>query len=177
MLGAFISIALLIALLVAGVPMIAALLLAGAAGFLFAGDWGLLMPQTMISGVSSFTLLALPLFILSGLIMNAGGISARLFEFARALVGWMRGGLAQVDVLTSIFFGGMVGSSSADLAGSASIIIPAMVKEKYPPEFAAATSASSSGLGPLIPPSSPMILYSAITGTSLGALFLAGLIP
>jgi tripartite ATP-independent transporter DctM subunit len=109
--------------------------------------------------------------------MNAGGISARLFDFARALVGWMRGGLAEVNVLTSMFFGGMIGSSTADLAGSSSILIPAMKREGYAPEVAAAVSASSSGVGPLIPPSSPMILYSAVTGTSLGALFIAGLIP
>ena len=89
----------------------------------------------------------------------------------------MRGGLAQVNVLTSMFFGGMIGSSTADLAGSGSILIPAMKKEGYPAEVAASVSASSSGIGPLIPPSSPMILYSAITGTSLSALFLAGFIP
>jgi tripartite ATP-independent transporter DctM subunit len=89
----------------------------------------------------------------------------------------MRGGLAQVNVLTSMFFGGMIGSSTADLAGSGSIVIPAMKREGYAPEVAAAVSASSSGVGPLIPPSSPMILYSAVTGTSLGALFIAGLIP
>ena len=109
--------------------------------------------------------------------MNAGGISARLFEFARALVGPLRGGLAHVNVVTSMFFGGMIGSSTADLAGTGSIVIPAMKKHGYPADFAAALSASSAGIGPMIPPSSPMILYSAVTGTSLGALFLAGLIP
>ena len=109
--------------------------------------------------------------------MNASGISTRLVDFARSLVGWLRGGLAQVNVLTSMFFGGMIGSSTADLAGTGSVIIPAMKREKYSSEMAAAITASSSGIGPLIPPSSPMILYSAITGTSLGALFLAGLIP
>jgi tripartite ATP-independent transporter DctM subunit len=114
---------------------------------------------------------------LAGVIMNAGGISGRLFDFARALVGWMRGGLAQVNVLTSMFFGGMIGSSTADLAGSGSIVIPAMKREGYSSEISAAVSSSSSGIGPLIPPSSPMILYSAVTGTSLGALFAAGLIP
>jgi tripartite ATP-independent transporter DctM subunit len=109
--------------------------------------------------------------------MNAGGISGRLFDFARALVGSLRGGLAHVNVLTSIFFGGMIGSSAADLAGSGSVVIPAMKKAGYPADITAAISASSSGIGPMIPPSSPMILYSAVTGTSLGALFLAGLIP
>ena len=89
----------------------------------------------------------------------------------------MRGGLAQVNVVTSMFFGGMIGSSTADLAGTGSIIIPAMKKAGYPADFSAAVTASSAGIGPMIPPSSPMILYSAVTGTSLGALFLAGLIP
>ena len=89
----------------------------------------------------------------------------------------MRAGLAQVNVVTSMFFGGMIGSSTADLAGTGSIIIPAMKKAGYPADFSAAVTASSAGIGPMIPPSSPMILYSAVTGTSLGALFLAGLIP
>ena len=177
MTGALISIVLLLGLLVLGVPMIVALITAVALNFFLSGQWPLTLPQTMVAGMSTFTLIALPLFVLAGAIMNAGGISTRLFEFARALVGWMRGGLAQVNVLTSMFFGGMIGSSTADLAGSGSILIPAMKKEGYPAEVAASVSASSSGIGPLIPPSSPMILYSAITGTSLGALFLAGLIP
>lgn len=171
------AIGLMLLLLVLGTPMVAALLAAVAYNFVGNGQWGMMVPQTMVSGVSQFTLVALPLFVLSGVIMNAGGISGRLFDFARALVGWMRGGLAQVNVLTSMFFGGMIGSSTADLAGSGSILIPAMKREGYSPEVAASLSASSSGIGPLIPPSSPMILYSAVTGTSLGALFLAGLIP
>jgi tripartite ATP-independent transporter DctM subunit len=177
MAAALFSIGVLLGLLAFGTPMIVALVITVTINLLFAGQWLLVIPQTMISGMSTFTLLSLPLFILSGLIMNAGGISGRLFEFARAIVGWMRGGLAQINVLTSIFFGGMIGSSSADLASSASILIPAMTKEGYPAEVAASVSASSSGIGPLIPPSNPMILYSAVTGTSLGALFLAGLVP
>ncbi|MGH1482252.1 MAG: TRAP transporter large permease [Geminicoccales bacterium] len=177
MTGALVSIVLLLGLLILGVPMIVALITAVGLSFFLSGQWPLTLPQTMVAGMSTFTLIALPLFVLAGAIMNAGGISTRLFEFARALVGWMRGGLAQVNVLTSMFFGGMIGSSTADLAGSGSILIPAMKKEGYPAEVAASVSASSSGIGPLIPPSSPMILYSAITGTSLSALFLAGLIP
>jgi tripartite ATP-independent transporter DctM subunit len=175
--GAITSIVVLLGLLVLGAPMIVALIIAVGLNFFLAGQWLLILPQTMVSGMSTFTLIALPLFVLAGVIMNAGGISGRLFEFARALVGWLRGGLAHVNVLTSMFFGGMIGSSTADLAGSGSILIPAMKKEGYSSEISASVSASSSGIGPLIPPSSPMILYSAITGTSLGALFLAGLIP
>jgi tripartite ATP-independent transporter DctM subunit len=177
MIGALIAILLLLGLLILGVPMLVALLAAVVLNFFLSGQWTLTLPQSMISGVSTFTLIALPLFVLAGTIMNAGGISGRLFEFARALVGWMRGGLAQVDVLTSIFFGGMIGSSTADLAGTGSITIPALKREGYPAEIAASVTASSSGIGPLIPPSSPMILYSAITGVSLGSLFLAGLVP
>jgi tripartite ATP-independent transporter DctM subunit len=177
MTGAVLTILLLLGLLVLGVPMLVALLAAVILNFFLTGLWPLTLPQTMISGVSSFTLIALPLFVLAGTIMNAGGISGRLFEFARALVGWLRGGLAQVDVLTSIFFGGMIGSSTADLAGTGSITIPALKRHGYSAEIAASVTASSSGIGPLIPPSSPMILYSAITGVSLGSLFLAGLVP
>lgn len=177
MIVSLIAIGLLLAMLILGVPMVAALLIAVSFNFVVGGQWAIMVPQTMVAGVSQFTLIALPLFVLAGVIMNAGGISGRLFDFARALVGWMRGGLAQVNVLTSMFFGGMIGSSTADLAGSGSIVIPAMKREGYSSEISASVSASSSGIGPLIPPSSPMILYSAVTGTSLGALFLAGLIP
>ena len=137
--------------------------------FFLTGLWPLTLPQTMISGVSSFTLIALPLFVLAGTIMNAGGISGRLFEFARALVGWLRAVSPRSTSLTSIFFGGMIGSSTADLAGTGSITIPALKRAGYPAEIAASVTASSSGIGPLIPPSSPMILYSAITGVSLGS--------
>ncbi|MBP0440706.1 TRAP transporter large permease [Tianweitania sediminis] len=177
MIVALFSIMTLLLLLAIGVPMVAGLLIAVFINVVFAGQWPLMVPQTMISGISTFTLISLPMFVLAGTIMNIGGISGRLFEFARSLVGWMRGGLPQVNVLTSIFFGGMIGSSTADLAGSGSVLIPAMKREGYPADFSAAVSASSSGIGPLIPPSSPLILYSAVTGTSLGALFLAGLIP
>jgi tripartite ATP-independent transporter DctM subunit len=177
MLGASLSILLLCGLLVLRVPMLVAIACAALLNFQLSGAWPLTLPQTMMSGMNRFVLVALPLFVLAGGMMNAGGISARLFEFARAMVGWLRGGLAHVNVLTSMFFGGMIGSSTADLAGTGSIVIPEMKKNGYPADFSAAVTASSSGIGPLIPPSSPMILYSAVTGTSLGALFLAGLIP
>ncbi len=177
MIGATLSIALLCGLLILRVPMLVSIATAVVVNFYLSGAWALTLPQTMMSGMNRFVLVALPLFVLAGGLMNAGGISARLFEFARAMVGWMRGGLAHVNVLTSMFFGGMIGSSTADLAGTGSIVIPAMKKNGYPGDFAAAVTASSAGIGPMIPPSSPMILYSAVTGTSLGALFLAGLIP
>jgi len=177
MIGALIAILLLIFFLVIGVPMIAALTGAIAVGLWLGGQWTLVMPQAILNGLGDYSLLSLPLFVLAGVLMNVGGLSTRLFDFAHSLVGWMRGGLAQVDVVTSIFLGGMFGSSTADIAGTGSITIPAMKKEGYSAGFAAATCAASSGVGPMIPPSSPMILYSAVTGTSLGALFMAGIIP
>lgn len=177
MIGAAASIVVLCTLLVFRVPMMVSLAAAVILGFFLSGAWALTLPQTMLAGMNRFVLIALPLFVLAGGLMNAGGISARLFEFARALVGWLRGGLAQVNVLTSMFFGGMIGSSTADLAGTGSIVIPAMKENGYPANFSAALTASSAGIGPMIPPSSPMILYSAVTGTSLGALFLAGVVP
>lgn len=177
MTGALISVFLLCGLLVLRVPMLIAIAAAVILNFYLAGAWALTLPQTMMSGMNRFVLIALPLFVLAGGLMNAGGISARLFEFARAIVGPLRGGLAHVNVVTSMFFGGMIGSSTADLAGTGSIVIPAMKENGYPPAFAAAVTASSAGIGPMIPPSSPMILYSAVTGVSLGSLFLAGLIP
>ena len=169
--------ALLCLLVVLGVPVLVALAAAVIVYLLVIGGWPLALPQQMILGMDDFVLLALPLFILAGGIMNAGGISGRLFAFAVALVGHLRGGLGHVNVATSMMFGGMIGTSVADLAGTGSVVMPAMKERGYPGDFTAALSATSSGIGPLIPPSSPMILYSAVTGTSLGALFLAGLIP
>ena len=177
LLGAGLAIVLLCGLLVFRVPMIVAIMATVFFSNFYSGAWLLTLPQTMMSGMGRFVLVALPLFVLAGGLMNAGGISGRLFEFARALVGSLRGGLAHVNVVTSMFFGGMIGSSTADLAGTGSIVIPEMRKNGYPADFSAALTASSAGIGPMIPPSSPMILYSAMTGVSLGALFLAGLIP
>lgn len=177
MIAAAIAVFILCGLLMLGVPMLPAIATAVAIDFFLTGAWPTTLPQLMISGLSRFILIALPLFVLAGGVMNAGSISGRMFDFARSLVGPLRGGLAHVNVVTSMFFGGMIGSSSADLAGTGSIVIPAMKKAGYPADVSAAISASSAGIGPMIPPSSPMILYSAVTGTSLGALFLAGLIP
>lgn len=164
-------------LALAGVPIIVALAASVVVFLTFSGGWMLAMPQQTLVGLSDYILVTLPLFILAGGIMNAGGIADRLFAFASALLGWMRGGLAHVNVGVSLMFGGMIGTSVADLAGSGSVIIPKMKEAGYPGPFAAALTATSSGIGVLVPPSSPMILYSAVTGTSLGAMFLAGAIP
>ena len=160
-----------------GMPIIVALASSVIVFLMVGGGWDLSLPQQVLTGVSDYILITLPLFILAGGIMNASGIADRLFDLAAAIFGWMRGGLAHVDIAVSVMFGGMIGTSVADLAGSASIIIPKMKQNGYPGPFAAALSATSSGIGILIPPSSPMILYSAVTGTSLGALFLAGVVP
>lgn len=171
------TIATLCVLALAGVPIIVALTAAVLVFLLMSDGWLLAMPQQTLSGLRDYILITLPLFILAGGIMNAGGIADRLLAFASALVGWMRGGLAHVNVGTSVLFGGMIGTSVADLAGTGSIIIPKMKQAGYPGPFSAALTATSSGIGILLPPSSPMILYSAVTGTSLGALFLAGVVP
>lgn len=172
-----ITLLIVIVLLLIGTPLIVSLA-AGVAMFaIFEGGWMMQYPQQVTAGMGSFILLAMPLFIFAGIVMNASGIAERVFAFARSLVGFLPGGLGQVNVASSVFAGGMVGTSVADLAATGSTIIPQMKKDRYPGSFSAAVSASSSNIGPLIPPSSPMILYAAVTGTSLSALFFAGVIP
>lgn len=134
--------------------------------------------NTMVDGVDGFTFLAIPFFILSGDIMAHGGISDRLILLADALIGWMRGGLAMVNILASIFFGGISGSATADTASLGAILIPMMHKQGYDKEFATAVTMSSSVQGMLIPPSHNMIIYAmAAGGISVSALFMAGIVP
>lgn len=174
---ALLTILILCTLVILGMPIIVALA-ASILTFLFvSGGWSLALPQQILNGVNDYILITLPLFILAGGIMNASGIADRLFQFAGAMFGWMRGGLAHVNVAVSVMFGGMIGTSVADLAGTGSVLIPKMKENGYPGPLSAAITATSSGIGVLLPPSSPMILYSAVTGTSLGALFLAGVVP
>jgi tripartite ATP-independent transporter DctM subunit len=167
----------LCAFVLIGLPIVISLVASVLLFLAFSGGWAMALPQQTLGGVGDYILITLPLFILAGGIMNATGIADRLFDFGVALVGWLRGGLAHVDVAASVMFGGMIGTSVADLAGTGSVTIPKLKAHGYPGPFAAAVTATSSGIGILIPPSSPMILYSAVTGTSLGALFLAGVIP
>lgn len=175
-LAALILLALCVFVLI-GLPIVISLAASVLLFLAFSGGWALALPQQTLGGVGDYILITLPLFILAGGIMNATGIADKLFDFGVALVGWMRGGLAHVDVIASVMFGGMIGTSVADLAGSGSVTIPKLKAHGYPGPFACAVTATSSGIGVLIPPSSPMILYSAVTGTSLGALFLAGVVP
>ncbi len=131
----------------------------------------------MINGVDSFPLLAVPFFILAGNLMNTAGITNRIFDFARAVVGWMRGGLGHVNVGASVIFAGMSGAAVADAGGLGAIEIKAMRDSKYDVDFAVGITAASSTIGPIIPPSLPMVIYGVMTGASIGQLFAAGFIP
>lgn len=133
--------------------------------------------QAMIGGVSNATLLAVPLYILAGELMNTGGITRRLFAFASAAIGHIRGGLGHVNVFASVIFSGISGSSSADAAGLGRVEIEAMRDAGYRPEFAAAITAASSTIGPIIPPSIHLVLYAALAEVSVEHLFLAGILP
>lgn len=135
------------------------------------------LPGQMFAALNSFPLLALPLFVLAGSLINRAGITERLLEFSDVLVGWMRGGLAQVNIVVSMFFGGISGSALADTSAIGSLLIPAMKKQRYDDDFTVAVTAASSVIGPIIPPSVPMIIIGAMLGVSIGGLFLAGLIP
>jgi tripartite ATP-independent transporter DctM subunit len=133
--------------------------------------------QRMASGLDSFPILAIPLFILAGHLLNGAGIAARIFEFAGCLVGHIRGGLAHVNVVASMIFAGMSGVAQADAAGLGVIEVNAMKKEGFPAPFAAAVSAASAIIGPIIPPSVIMVVYAVTVQVSVADLFLAGILP
>ncbi len=146
--------------------------------FLVGQDPGLLSEQVMNHFFKSFVLLSVPLFIFAANIMNAGGISNRLFDFAILLVGRLRGGLAHVNVITSLIFSGMSGSAIADVAGPGKLMIEMMTaKKRFDPAFAGAVTAASATIGPIVPPSIPMVIYGLVSSTSVGYLFLGGIIP
>ena len=134
-------------------------------------------PATFIQGMDSFILISIPLFVLVGVIMNAGGITQRLLDLAVLLVGHLRAGIAHVNIVASMIFSGMSGSTTSDVAGLGRMEIPLMIKAGYRPETAAVVTAVSATIGPIIPPSVPFILYGALTGTSIGKLFMGGLLP
>jgi TRAP-type C4-dicarboxylate transport system permease large subunit len=131
----------------------------------------------MIGGIDSFPLLAVPFFILAGNLMNNAGITNRIYNFALALVGWLKGGLGHVNVLGSVIFAGMSGTAIADAAGLGTIEIKAMKDHGYDTEFAVGVTAASATLGPIIPPSLPFVIYAMMANVSVGALFLAGILP
>ena len=134
--------------------------------------------QQMVKGISSFSLMAVPFFITMGCLMGSGGISEKLIALANACVGWMRGGMAMVNIVASYFFGGISGSASADTASLGSILIPMMVDQGYDGDFSTAVTITSSCEGLLVPPSHNMVIYATTAGgISVGSLFLAGYIP
>ncbi len=136
-----------------------------------------LLYRNVYNGMDSFPLMAIPFFMLAGVLMNRGGITTRLVEFSQAIMGHFRGGLAHVNILSSMLFAGLSGSAVADTSAIGSMLIPAMVKNGYTRKFSAAITAASSVIGPIIPPSGIMIIYSYVMGESVAALFLAGIIP
>ncbi|MGI9520533.1 MAG: TRAP transporter large permease [Hyphomicrobiaceae bacterium] len=162
-----------------GVPIVFALGIAPMAAFIMADRMVFLqlLAQKLYLGIDQFPLVAIPLFILAGEIMNSGGITERLVRFANALVGHFRGGLAHVNIVSSIFFAGLSGSAVADTSALGSMLIPAMRRQGYTGAFAAAVTSASSVIGPIIPPSIIMVIYAYVMQVSVGALFLAGLIP
>lgn len=137
----------------------------------------IVVPQRLWGGLESFPLLAIPFFVLAGVLMNHGGGAEAIFRFFLTLIGHIRGGLAHVNVMASIVFAGMSGAATADAAGLGSIEIEAMKKNGYRPEFAAAVTAASSTIGPIIPPSIPLIVYGVMAQVSVGQLFIAGILP
>ncbi|WP_372612658.1 TRAP transporter large permease [Halomonas sp.] len=162
-----------------GLPLFVSLLAAAVVGFMFVDPAMIprMMPQQFFGGINAFSLMAIPLFILSGNLMNATRLTDRLMVLAKLLVGHLRGGMGHVNVISSVFFAGVNGSAVADTSALGSLLVPPMRKEGYSTAFAAGLTAGSSLIGPIIPPSIFMILYASLTNTSVGDLFLAGVIP
>ncbi|MEM1389663.1 MAG: TRAP transporter large permease [Pseudomonadota bacterium] len=163
--------------LVLGIPVAITLGLASLAYIIAADMPPVVMPQKMYAGIDVFVLLSIPGFILAGKLMNRGGITQRIIRFASALVGWIRGGLGLTNIGASMLFGGITGTAVADAASIGSVMIPGMKKAGYPGDFSAAVTAASSTVGPIIPPSVPMIIVGALSGVSVGQMFLAGAVP
>jgi len=165
--------------MVLGIPIAFGLAAAPVIGFILADKpvFIKLLPQRLFIGINQFPLLAIPMFLLAGEIMNKGGITKRIVRFASVLVGHFRGGLAQVNILASILFAGLSGSAVADTSALGSILIPAMKKDGYTAKFSAAVTAASSVIGPIIPPSIIMVVYGLVMSTSVAGLFLAGFVP
>jgi len=178
MLTAIIFVA-LVGLVLLGMPIAVAMGLTALVTLVLMGEGSVLpiMAQRMYSATTGFTLLAIPFFILAGNLMNTGGITKRVFAFALALVGHLRGGLGHVNIVSSMIFSGMSGAAVADAAGLGLVEMEAMTKNGYPREFSAAITAASSTIGPVVPPSIPFVIYGSITGVSIGKLFIAGFVP
>lgn len=170
--------ALMLGTMMIGVPILLSIALVGYVGIAVVPDLVLPMfAQKMFVQLDSFTLLALPYFILAGALMSASGMSQQLVDFSRVLVGHFRAGLAHASIVASMIFAGVSGSSTADASAIASIIIPTMKKEGYKAGFSAALIATSGTIGAIIPPSMIMVVYGSIAQVSIGGLFLGGIIP
>jgi tripartite ATP-independent transporter DctM subunit len=137
----------------------------------------ILIAQSIVSGINNWVLLAIPLYVLTGVYMNESGLTEEIFDFARAIVGPVRGGLAHVNIITSLIFAGMTGSAIADAAGLGTIEFEVMQNNGYPDGFSASITGASSIIGPVVPPSIPLILYGILAKTSVGTLFIAGIVP
>jgi len=165
-------------LLFLGLPIFLAITTVAMIGIVFGTHLSLfVISKTFVDGINNFVLLAIPGYILAGKLMNAGGIAEKLSNFAGTIVGHFRGGLAHVNVLTSMIMAGISGIAISDAATTSTVLIPVMVKNGYPKSFSAAITAASSTIGPIIPPSGMFVLFGAITGVSIGRLFVAGFIP
>jgi tripartite ATP-independent transporter DctM subunit len=175
--GLIILFASLFILMALRVPIAFSLALASFAYILYSGLPPVLLMHNMVNGMDSFPLLAIPFFILAGALMNSAGITARIFGFARAIVGWMHGGLGHVNVGASIIFAGMSGAAVADAGGLGAIEIKAMREAGYDDDFSVGVTAASSTIGPIIPPSLPLVIFGVMASVSIGKLFVAGIIP
>ncbi|MFQ8430012.1 TRAP transporter large permease [Amaricoccus sp. W119] len=165
-------------LMMVGAPVAVAMAVASLAYLLIYGVApDIVAAQRMIAGVESFPLIAVPFFILAGNLMNIAGVTGRIYHFALSLVGWMKGGLAQVNIIGSVVFSGMSGTALADAAGIGTIEIKAMKDHGYPVEAAVGVTAASATLGPIFPPSLPFVIYGMMANASIGALFMAGILP
>ncbi|MGH0054351.1 MAG: TRAP transporter large permease [Sphaerochaetaceae bacterium] len=173
----------LIILLAMGIPVGFSLLLTGAIGYLVnIGDIGTwmemtILPMKMSYSLQNFLLLSIPLFILAAKVMNGSSITKKLFGFANVCVGWLPGGLGHANIFASLLFAGMSGTATSDAAGLGQIEIEAMKQNGYDADFSAAVTAASTTIGPIFPPSVPMVMYSTISGVSVGKLFLGGIVP
>ncbi len=175
--GLIILFATLFGLMLLRVPIAFSLALSSFAYILYSGLPPVLLMHNMVNGMDSFPLLAIPFFILAGALMNSAGITARIFGFARAIVGWMHGGLGHVNVGASIIFAGMSGAAVADAGGLGAIEIKAMREAGYDDDFSVGVTAASSTIGPIIPPSLPLVIFGVMASVSIGKLFVAGIIP
>jgi len=176
---AFLFIAFVVLILL-GLDVAFSMILASYLGILFKATRQVdasIVPLRMIAGVDIFSLVAIPLFILAGELMNKGGITRRLVDFSLSLVGHVKGSLSQVAVITNMIMAGVSGAAVADASATGSILIPAMTEEGYEPEYAGAIIAAAATIGPIIPPSIPMIIYGVISNVSIGKLFMAGILP